>query len=777
MIEGARTKAVLLGAIFYASVALSGEPAKPRWVAMEYGPTLALTLRTPPDDATLKIKYKGEDYKQPNDGYTLKALTVRVDKEKKAYVCYDEETLRMSCAWDGNFIDYNGVIFNGEHHVQPAPKGTLRFATRNGPGWAKDGNFEDPRKDHSGPLGADWVKFHGHYMNGEKVVLSYSVGDCKILEMPGVQFAEDKPVFSRTFNAGTSTKPLQLLLCTSDGAEGKVEAGNIAVLTTKEGPIAACLVGAPDGTQWDVSGGKIVAKIPALKAPANFRILISNQPKFEAFTGTPAENLEALTKGGAPRWPEIINTQGTLGTPKSPNDPYVVDTIAAPELNPWNAWMRFGGFDFFSDNKRAALCTWSGDVWIVSGIDEPLKDLRWKRFASGLYQGLGLKIVDDVVYVTNRDQITRLQDLNGDGEADFYECFNNDAAISRHFHEFAMGLETDKDGNFFYARGATPGRGGPNFDLWALHTGCFLKVSKDGSKMDVIARGLRAPNGIGISPDGMLTSCDNEGSWVPMCPINLIKPGAFVGIPDGVPGDVKPTKRDDPICWMPWQVDNSGGGQVWVTDDRWGPFKNHMMYLSYGKCSLFNVMMETVGETMQAGTSRFPLEFASGVNRARFNPADGQLYVSGLRGWQTTAARDGVFQRVRYTGKPVQMPIDMHVKKEGVEITFTNALDKESAVDAQSYAAWWFNIKWQKDYGSDRYSPTDPNKKYGKNVKEPPGDPLEIKSAKLSSDGKTVSLEIPNMMPVTNMVIKMKLKAADGSTIDTQICNTINKVP
>ena len=37
--------------------------------------------------------------------------------------------------------------------------------------------------------------------------------------------------------------------------------------------------------------------------------------------------------------------------------------------------------------------------------------------------------------------------------------------------------------------------------------------------------------------------------------------------------------------------------------------------------------------------------------RARFNAADGQLYVCGLKGWQTRATKDGIFQRVRYTGK------------------------------------------------------------------------------------------------------------------------------
>ena len=107
-------------------------------------------------------------------------------------------------------------------------------------------------------------------------------------------------------------------------------------------------------------------------------------------------------------------------------------------------------------------------MWIVSGIDGGLGTLTWKRFATGLYQPLGLKIVDGLIYLTCRDHITRLHDLDGDGEADYYENFNSDMVLTRHFHEFALDLQTDAAGNFYFAKGCTPGRGGPNFDLWFI---------------------------------------------------------------------------------------------------------------------------------------------------------------------------------------------------------------------------------------------------------------------------------------------------------------------
>ena len=104
-------------------------------------------------------------------------------------------------------------------------------------------------------------------------------------------------------------------------------------------------------------------------------------------------------------------------------------------------WLRFPG-----RGPRAAVCTWDGDVWLVSGLDAASGELSWKRIASGLFQPLGLKVRDGNVFVSCRDQIVILRDQNGDGEADFYENFNSDHQVTEHFHEFAMDLQTTRTG-------------------------------------------------------------------------------------------------------------------------------------------------------------------------------------------------------------------------------------------------------------------------------------------------------------------------------------------
>lgn len=279
----------------------------------------------------------------------------------------------------------------------------------------------------------------------------------------------------------------------------------------------------------------------------------------------------------------------------------------------------------------------------VSGLNDPESSRAWKRHATGLFQPLGVKVVKGDVYVAGRDQITRLKDLNGDGEADLYENFNNDTVVTPNYHEFVLDLHTDSKGNFYYAKGAPwePSVTSP-------HQGTILKVSPDGKKMRFVVMGLRAPNGMTVGPDDTVLVGDNQGHWMPSSKLNLVKPGAFMGMvpaaqktltlkyPDGReltvnPSDPAvrkqhqlkgwdaampiPTAYDEPICWLPMRWDNSAGGQVYVTSDKWGPWQGAPLFMSYGKCLLYGVLMDSVEGTAQASMVPFGSKFASGVMR------------------------------------------------------------------------------------------------------------------------------------------------------------------
>ena len=759
----------------------------------------------------------GAPYPAKNTAY--KGIAIKLDHH--AFVCFDTDLLRMSAGWTSNFLNLDGVAFTGAHGPHPTVVGPQKFGSETMPGISDEkGSFADPRPEPFGPLPETMGRWNGLYLQGEDVVLSYSAAGTKILELPAAVEADGQIGFVRNFKTEKVKRAFSMVVFDVPNGAGKIENGQAAFDCGGTVVSRVALVDAPKGVSLEVQNyKKLVVKFPKGTAAGAFRIVIWNgekadESKFAALLKGQTEAIDIKQTGPA-HWPDVVRTKGVLNFSSTPDGAYAVDQLTPPEENPWKRRVRPGGFDFFADGKRAAMCTWDGDIWIVSGIDEKLENLTWKRFASGGYETLGLKIVGDVIYTSSRAGITRYNDLDGDGECDFYENFNNQVTSSDGFHEFVFDLQTDRDGNFYFCkagpvRGGGRGFGGDNFGTVSAHAGTMLKVSRDGKKLEVVATGFRAPNGMAVGPHGELTTGDNEGTWVPACPINWVEPGGFCGVESLAHKNPVPQFKA-PICWLSHQdADNSGGGQAWVTSDKWGPFGGELLHMSYGMCSLYLVMKERIGGTettadkpllaavnrsngdagkllktrngrreqsdaaidngqMQGGVVKFPLKFSSSTMRARFNAVDGQLYICGLQGWQTTAVRLAGFDRVRYTGKPVYTVNGLHVKHGAIELTFTQPLDPAYANDSENFSIKRWNYRRAEDYGSPEFSVADPTKQQR--------DDVELKSAELSADGKTITLEVPDLKPVMGESITFDLKAKDGTPLKQTIQHTINVIP
>jgi hypothetical protein len=514
---------------------------------------------------------------------------------------------------------------------------------------------------------------------------------------------------------------------------------------------------APDGSILRASGNNGLELHNISKGFTKLRIWTGNADEWTDVLKIDEDQAEPLTdwtRGGPALWTADIVTQGEVGKAK---EGFAVDTLTPPFANPYKALLFFGGHDFFS-NGDAAICTMHGDVWRVSGIDAELKKLTWKRYATGMFHPLGLKVVDDQVYITCRDQLTRLHDFNGDNEADFYEAFNHEIEIGKHVHEFATGLDTDPEGNFYFVKGNNGGQ--------SKHDGSVIRISKDGKTFEQFATGFRWPNGSGMSPDGVLTVADQQGTWVPSSKIDIVRQGGFYGYVPAHHREVEPTKADPPLCWIPHPIDNSCGGQTWIPKGQWGALSGKMVHLSYGRCEAFLVLQENTNGMNQGGVVKLPVHFSSGAMRTRFNPSDNHLYVSGLKGWQTSGAKDGCFQRVRMVKKETSLPIELNVLKNGIRIRFAQDLDDELAEDLSSWSLERWNYRWTKAYGSKDYKVSNPE--------EIGRDALPIKSAKLAADKRTVFLEIDDLKPVMQMGIKYDLETTDGDILVNAIYHTIH---
>jgi hypothetical protein len=396
-------------------------------------------------------------------------------------------------------------------------------------------------------------------------------------------------------------------------------------------------------------------------------------------------------------------------------------------------------------------------VWVVRGLDETLKNVTWQRYATGLYQPLGLEIVDEKVIVLGRDQLTRLHDENGDGEADFYESFNHDLIDEGMPHAYAMRLQRTPDGSFVFLKSGN----GP-------HGSALLQLSPDGQRLDVLARGFRHPFGMGAGPSGEVTVADSEGNWVPSSKIDLIQPSGFYGFLGDAESQGESPAPLRPLCYIPKVADNACGGQFWHTSDRWGTYnRNGMFHFSWGRCTLHAVLQQQVGPQSQAATVQIPgVVLQAGPAEAEFHPRDGQLYVVGLNGWQTAAKADGSFERIRYTGGEVHLPSRFAAHADGLVIGFDEPIDPKSLqTDSGVRVAQW-NYRWSSTYGSYHYSVTNPNR-VGHDV-------VAIDQQTLSADRKQLFLRISNLQPVDQIQVTLNLRTAQGAAIVCELYGTIN---
>ncbi len=670
-----------------------------------------------------------------------------------------------------------------------------------------------------GPLPRSWGRYRGLYHFEDQVIIAYSVADTNVLEMPGMLLQKPNlptngaadatsddaapVVFTRTINLGPRNTDLVMLVANDpqqpiDDGEAvtptelrrrTVLSGPVIRLGDEQRPasvhptpteeehigenrsLAIGLSRPIPGSTWERDGPRLCLRIPAGPETLRFVLWIvaeDTQLPLDEIAGgirfsDPAPDLTSRTQGGAPRWAEKLVTKTVAG---QDSDAFVVDSLTHPENNPWLAQMRLTGLDFFSDPNRAAVCAWDGDVWIVSGLSRHALDtdeggaddsrqLTWQRIASGLFQPLGVKIVDNQIFVTCRDQLVILRDRNGDGEIDFYECFNSDHQVTEHFHEFAMGLQVDADGNFYYAKSARHA-----LPAVVPHHGTLLRVLADGSRTEIVANGFRAANGVCLNPDGTFVVTDQEGHWNPKNRINWVEPGRFYGNMFGYHNvtDEADAAMEQPLCWITNSFDRSPAELLWVPKNAWGPLRGSLINLSYGYGKIYVVPFEEQRGQKQGGMCALPIDpLPTGVMRGRFHPEDRQLYACGMFAWAGNATQAGGLYRIRYTGQPANLPIHLHARHGRYAITFTEPLDRESASEPDNYAVRIWSLRRTANYGSDHFDEES----------------LTVTRASVSEDGRTVELHIPDLRPTWGMEVICRFRTADGKPVQRVIHSSI----
>ena len=182
------------------------------WVDMDYGP------------------FKTGTVEVAAGNIANKAIAIRLDPGKggvssgREFVIFETDTLRYAAGWTGpRFIDWNNITLNGRHEVHAKIDGHTVFNNPDAPGWADSGgNFNDTRitgrdSRHYGPMDHAVGHWKGLYLHGDKVVLSYTIGDTRVLELPAAEGSESFRAITRTLNIAPRSHDLILQVAHQEG--------------------------------------------------------------------------------------------------------------------------------------------------------------------------------------------------------------------------------------------------------------------------------------------------------------------------------------------------------------------------------------------------------------------------------------------------------------------------------------------------------------------------------------------------------------------------------
>ncbi|PQA56847.1 PA14 domain-containing protein [Siphonobacter curvatus] len=427
---------------------------------------------------------------------------------------------------------------------------------------------------------------------------------------------------------------------------------------------------------------------------------------------------------------------------------------------------KVGGMDFLSDG-RMVVSTWDslGSVYLVDArkASSP-EQIQVKRIAYGLAEPLGLKVVDNEIYVMQKQELTKLVDSDKDDLIDEYQTVCNGWKVSANFHEFAFGL-VYKDGYFYGTLATAINPGGASTQPQIPDRGKVVKINRNDGSFSLIASGLRTPNGIGLGVDNEIFIADNQGDWLPANKIVHLQTGAWYGSRSVDFAGTANAKETLPVVWL--TQDEIGNSPSQPATLNVGPYQNQMIHGDVTHGGLKRVFAEKVNGAYQGVVFRFTQGLEAGVNRLAWGP-DGSLYIGGVGStgnWGQTGKLGYGLQKLTFNNTPAFEMLAVRAKPKGIEIEFTEPLKEGSGQSASDYTIrqWWF--KPTADYGGPKLDDQR----------------LAIKTVQVSADRKKVFLELPGMQSKHVVYVRLNRNTILSTTgmklWTTEAWYTMNTIP
>ncbi|MCA8977453.1 MAG: hypothetical protein KDC98_22210 [Planctomycetes bacterium] len=405
-----------------------------------------------------------------------------------------------------------------------------------------------------------------------------------------------------------------------------------------------------------------------------------------------------------PQEPAPSGPQASL--PAADEDTYVeIVDMAVPE----SVVLEVGGIVERGDELY--VCTRRGEIWRATGITGAAP--RWNLWAQGLQEPLGLLDHDGWLWCSQRGELSRLRDTDGDGRMDELQTFAQGWPLSGNYHEYCFGPALAPDGSLWLTLNKPFGDepfGKADWRGWAV------RIPKSGGSFEPVCAGLRSPAGVGVSPAGEMFYTDNQGEWCAASKFALLEPGDFHGHPHGIescrlpqsrvehPGEVKSGLRLAeaartipnfrlPAIWIPYdKLGRSPAGFVWDTAGHFAPYRGQIFCGDQYSSEVFRMSLDKVSGRWQGACYPFRRGLKCGITRLCWS-ADGSLWC-GLtnRGWGSLGQSEHGLQRLRWRG-PVPFEVqELTATGNGFRLRFTAPVKATSTLPLSfSVSSWTYD--------------------------------------------------------------------------------------
>ena len=661
-------------------------------------------------------------------------------------------------------------------NAHPQPTGPLLLATGMHPGAGSDleSLFTDPRPQSTsvsagvrGALPAALARFEGVELAGATAVLRYRVGTAMVREWLESRLVGDEAHLQRHFEISPHNEPLQF-------AVGAMAGATWTILNARQASAGAGGTGrvrvATNSTTFTLSAhhGELVATLAPAARPKRVSLVLVFGASTVPDPGGSADAAagETLFAAATPPPPAVTKDRRWPGAASAPapmdavqHNGLVLDQIAVPDDNPWNRRVRVADLAFLSDD-RAAVVTYDGDVWLLDGLaDAKLERLTWRRFASGLHEPLAITAPRGVIQVATKNGVVRLFDRDGNGEADWFENFNDQLLQSFSTRSFPLDMAIGPDGSTFVTQG---GIGRPRLTSGGHSSpqpATILKISADGRTSEVFATGAREAYLTVHPKTGVVTATDQQGPYVPSSVCYLVRPGDEFGFMID-----EPDRLARPLAWIPHEQDNSASSQLWMLGAGLGQWDGRLLHLSYGNGQLLLIAPDLDAPIPQGAV--IPLEFKTDLPllHARLHPRGNAVFLAGFQIYDSRVGIPWALGRLRSGATPIVTALAARSCAEGVVLEFAAPLDPDSLRPEKVAARAW-NYLRSSAYGSGRYALDG----------QAGTTPWPVGQTVLSSDRKSVFIHLPNLPPVMQLEVRHDFLLASGAVARGAVYFTIHE--